>query len=204
VKEGMMNKTNPRVADYPIEPQFLNRWSPRAFTGEPVPEFDLRTMIEAARWAPSSSNLQPWRFLYALGDTPDFDKFLALLVEGNRIWAKKAGALLILVSKTTVSVGGSDKTVPLRTHSFDTGAAWAFFALEAIRLGWAAHGMAGFDVERTIIELHVPENHRPEAAIAVGRQGDKSLLPEYLQEREFPNGRNPQKDFVFAGGFPAW
>jgi nitroreductase len=198
----MMSETNPRVADYPIDRQFIERWSPRAFTGEPVPEFDLRTMFEAARWAPSSSNLQPWRFLYALGGTPDFDKFLALLVEGNRVWAKNAGALIILISKTTAPVVGTDKVVPSRTHSFDTGTSWGYLALEAIRLGWAAHAMAGFDVARTIVDLKIPDDYRPEAAIAIGRRGDTSLLPEHLREREIPSGRHPQKHFVFAGGFP--
>ena len=95
-----MNDNNPRRADYPIDPMFIRRWSPRAFTGEPVPEADLRSMFEAARWAPSSSNLQPWRFFYALAETPHFAKFLALLSEGNQIWAKNAGALIVLVSKT--------------------------------------------------------------------------------------------------------
>jgi nitroreductase len=194
--------SDPRSADYPIDSQFLERWSSRTFTGEAVPEYDLRTMFEAARWAPSSSNLQPWRFLYALAGTPDFDRFLALLNESNRVWAKNAGALVILVSKTTKPVSGTDKVVPSRTHSFDTGTAWGFFALEAMRLGWATHAMAGFDVGRTIVDLKIPDEYRPEAAIAIGRRGDKSLLPESLREREVPSGRRPQKDFAFAGGFP--
>jgi nitroreductase len=198
-----MSETNPRVADYPIDSQFIERCSPRAFTGELVPEYDLRTMFEAARWAPSSSNLQPWRFLYALGGTPDFAKFLALLVEGNRIWAKNAGALVILIFKTTQPVSGTDKVVPSRTHSFDCGTAWGYLALEAMRLGFAAHAMAGFDVARTMLDLKIPEDYRAEAAIAIGRRGDKSLLPEYLREREIPNNRRPQKDFVFAGEFSA-
>ncbi|MFZ0558273.1 MAG: nitroreductase family protein [Methylovirgula sp.] len=198
-----MSKINPRHADYPIASQFLERWSPRAFTGEALPEYDLRTMFEAARWAPSSSNRQPWRFLYALAGTADFDRFLALLNEGNRVWAKHASALVILISKTTQPVSGTDKFVASRTHSFDTGTAWGFFALEAMRLGWATHAMAGFDVARSIVDLKIPDEYRPEAAIAIGRRGDKSLLPEYLREREVPNGRRPQKDFVFAGEFPA-
>jgi nitroreductase len=199
---GKMSEINPRVADYPIASQFIERWSPRAFTGEAVPEYDLHTMFEAARWAPSSSNLQPWRFLYALGGTPDFPKFLALLVEGNRVWAKNAGALIILVSKSTQPVVGTDRVMPSRTHSFDAGAAWGYFALEAMRLGWATHGMAGFDVARTITDLGIPDDYRPEAAIAIGRRADKSVLPEHLREREHPNARHPQAHFVFAGGFP--
>jgi nitroreductase len=198
-----MSEVNPRIADYPIESQFIERWSPRAFTGEAVPEYDLRTMFEAARWAPSSGNQQPWRFLYALAGTADFEKFLALLNEGNRVWAKRAGALVIVISKTTQPVPGTDKGAPSRTHSFDTGTAWGFFALEAMRLGWATHGMAGFDVARSIVDLKIPDEYRAEAAIAIGRRGDKSLLPEHLRERETPSKRRPQKDFVFAGEFPA-
>ncbi len=117
-----MGETNPRQADHPIDPIFLTRWSPRAFTGEPVPEAALASMFEAARWAPSSYNSQPWRFLYALCGTPNFDRFLGLLVEFNQSWAKTAGALVILVSKETMQAG--DKIVPSRTHAFDAGAAW--------------------------------------------------------------------------------
>ncbi len=198
-----MGETNPRRADHPIDPMFLDRWSPRAFTGEAVPEADLRSMFEAARWAPSSSNLQPWRFLYARTGTQHFDRFLGLLNESNQVWAKNAGALVVLVSKTTQVSSRDSKLVPNYNHSFDTGTAWGFFALQALRLGWATHAMTGFDKERSIIELKVPQGYRPEAAIAIGRRGDKTILPEALQAREQPNARNPQKDFVFEGGFPA-
>jgi len=198
-----VSETNPRVADYPIDPQFLDRWSPRAFTGEKIPESELRSLFEAARWAPSSFNLQPWRFFYALRGTPEFDTFLGLLNEFNRTWAKNAGALLIIASKTKSVLPGSGKPVSSRSHSFDTGAAWALFALEAHRRGWATHAMGGFDVEGTVPALNMPEDYRPEAAIAVGRKGDPSLLPEGMRAREMPNGRNPQSEFTFQGGFRA-
>jgi nitroreductase len=198
-----VSATNPRVADHPVDSQFVNRWSPRAFTGEALAESDLRTMIEAARWAPSASNLQPWRFFYALRDTPEFDTFLGLLNPSNQTWAQKAGALLILASKSTNLPAGSDTPVPSRSHSFDTGAAWAYFALEAQRLGWAAHAMGGFDVARTGPTLNLPEDFRPEAAIAVGRKADPGDLPEALRAREVPNGRKRQDEFTFKGGFTA-
>jgi len=198
-----MSEKDPRVADYPIERQFLERWSTRAFTGEAVPLSELHSMFEAARWAPSSSNLQPWRFLYALAGTSDFDRFLALLADVNRIWAKNAGALIILISRKTMHPTGGDKAIPSRTHSFDAGCAWGYLALEAMRLGWAAHAMAGFDAERTMVDLKIPDDYRAEVAIAIGRRGDASLLPEYQRAREVLSGRNPQKDFVFAGRFPA-
>ena len=171
-----MSATNPRVADYPVDSQFIGRWSPRAFSGEAIPELELRSMFEAARWAPSSSNLPPWRFFFALRDTPEFDTFLDLLNPGNQVWAKNAGALLILASKTTNLPAGSDKPVPSRSHSFDTGAAWAYFALEAQRLGWATHAMGGFDVERTRPALNLraaPARHIPKG----GHRQDKVLLP---------------------------
>lgn len=196
-----MDETNPRHADYPIDPIFLARWSPRAFAGEPVPEAVLRSMFEAARWAPSSYNSQPWRFLYARRGTPHFDKFLGLLVEFNQSWAKTAGALVILVSKETMQVG--DKVMPSRTHALDAGAAWGYLALEAVRLGWTTHAMAGVDLERARVELTIPEGFSPQIAIAIGRLGDKAILPEGLRGREVPSPRLPQSEFVFEGGFPA-
>lgn len=195
-----MDAANSRQADYPIDPIFTARWSPRAFTGEPVPEKDLATMFEAARWAPSSYNSQPWRFLYAQAGTPHFDKFLHLLIEFNQSWAKTAGALVILVSKETMQVG--DKVVPSRTHALDVGAAWGYLALEAVRLGYMTHAMAGIDLERTRTELKVPDGFAPQIAIAIGRHGGKAILPEAMQAREVPSPRLPQKDFVFEGGFP--
>jgi nitroreductase len=196
-----MTQANSRTADYPIDPLFLRRWSPRAFTGEAIPEAELLTLLEAARWAPSSFNSQPWRFLYARRDTEPWPKFLGLLSEYNQSWAKSAAALVILVSKTTLLPRGADKEVPSYTHTLDAGAAWANLALQATRSGWAAHGMAGFDVPRTAAELGVPADYRVEAAIAIGRPGDKSLLPEALRAREQPSERLPLSQLVSEGRF---
>ena len=197
-----MTTANSRVADHPIEPVFLERWSPRAFTGELVPEADLHSMFEAARWAPSSYNSQPWRFLYARRETPHWDKFLGLLIEFNRGWAQNAGALVILVSKTLMQLPGKDELVPSHSHSLDAGAAWGYLSLEAQRLGWSTHAMVGFDIPRAATELNVPADHRVETAIAIGRRGDKAILPDFLQAREAPSSRNPQGAFVFEGAFP--
>ena len=157
----------------------------------------------SSRWAPSSSNSQPWRFFYAGRETPAFATFLDLLNPSNQLWAKNAGALMILASKKTFTPPGKTEAVESRSHSFDAGAAWAYLALQALRLGYAAHAMGGFDVSRSAAVLNMPADYRPEAAIAIGRVGDKALLPDALRERETPNGRNPQADFVFEGGFPA-
>ena len=196
-----MTTANARTADHPIDPMFLQRWSPRAFTAEPIGESELFTLFEAARWAPSSYNSQPWRFLYARRGTEHWPQFLGLLNAFNQSWARNAAALVILVSKTTLLPTGSDKEVFSRTHSLDAGAAWGYLALQAARLGWAAHGMAGFDVERTAAELGVPADHRVEAAIAIGRPGPKSILPEALAAREQPSGRRGLAELVRAGRF---
>lgn len=194
-------QANGREAQYPIDPMFLERWSPRAFSGEVLPEEQLLTMLEAAHWAPSSYNSQPARFLYALKESADWDRFFNLLVPFNQSWVKDAGALVIIVSESTMIVPGSDKPVPSPTHSFDTGCAWGYLALQAWRSGWYAHGMVGFDMEKAFAELDLPMGFRVEAAIAIGKIGDKSKLPDQLREREVPSGRKPLSEVAFAGSF---
>jgi nitroreductase len=196
-----MTQANSRTADHPIDPLFLERWSPRAFTDAPISERELLTLLEAARWAPSSFNSQPWRFLYARRRTQHWPQFLGLLSDYNQSWARNAAALVILVSKTTLLPRGAETEVPSYTHSLDAGAAWANLALQATRSGWAAHGMAGFDVPRTAVELGVPADYRVEAAIAIGRPGDKLILPEPLRAREQPSDRLPLSQLAWEGGF---
>jgi nitroreductase len=199
--ESPMTHFESRTSDHDIEPIFLQRWSPRAFTGESMPEEELNRIFEAARWAPSSYNSQPWRFLYARRDTPAWPVFLGLLVEGNRSWAQHAAVLMVAVSKKTMRPMGREEDVPSHSHSFDAGAAWANLALQATSMGWHAHGMVGLDMKRAAEELHVPDDYRVEAAIAIGRKGDKATLPEALQAREAPNGREKVGNFAFEGGF---
>lgn len=198
-----MTTSNLRTADHPIDKLFLDRWSPRAFTGEAVPEAVLMTILEAARWAPSSYNSQPWRFVYARRDTAHWQGFLDLLNPFNQSWAKQAGALVVIVSNPMMLPPGAAAPVPSHSHSFDAGAGWAQLALQAMLSGWAAHAMVGFDMARAATELRVPEGWRVETAVAIGRQGDRSLLPEQLAARETPNGREPLSVIALAGGFPA-
>jgi nitroreductase len=196
-----MTTANSRTADHPIAALFLERWSPRAFNGEAIADHALLTLFEAARWAPSCYNSQPWRFLYSKRGSDSWPKFLALLNERNQSWAKNAAALLIVVSKRTLVPPGQQQPIVSHTHSFDAGAAWAYLALQASLAGWHTHGMVGFDVDRARTVLNVPDDYRVEAAIAIGRLGDKSSLPENLQARENPSGRRPLSEIVLEGGF---
>lgn len=186
-----------RKADHPIDNLFLDRWSARAMSGEPIPEADLMTLLEAARWAPSSYNNQPWRILYAARDSKHWDAFFNLLVEGNQTWAKNAAALLVFVSKTTFDRNGK----PSRTHSFDTGSAWENLALQGTRMGLVVHGMQGFDYDRARTELSVPDGFEVEAMAAVGKPGSKEDLPEKLQKGEEPNDRKPLAQIACEGPF---
>ena len=196
-----MSEANSRVADHPINPSFLERWSARAFSGEAVPEAELMTIFEAARWAPSSYNSQPWRFIYALRDTPSWDTLFGLLNEMNQSWAKDAGALVVALSKSTLLPPGKDREIPSYSHSYDAGAGWAYLALQAAMSGWTAHAMVGFDMDTAFAKLQVPDGYRVEAAIAIGRRGDKSRLPEAMQQREAPHGRLPLGKLVLEGYF---
>jgi nitroreductase len=183
--------------EHPVDELFLDRWSPRAMSGESISEEELLTLFEAARWAPSSYNNQPWRILYARRDTEHWPAFFGLLVEGNQTWAKDAAALLLFVSKETFDFNGK----PYPTHSFDTGAAWENLALQATLMGLVAHGMQGFDYERARAELNIPEGFRVEAMAAVGRPGDPARLPEQLREREAPSDRKPLSEVTCEGAF---
>ncbi len=188
-----------RVADHPVHPQFIERWSPRAYSAEEMSEKDLLTVLEAARWAPSASNIQPWRFAYGLRGDAGFAKIAAGLVPGNRLWAEQAAALVVVASKATVEKNGVE--VPHATHAFDAGAAWAQLALQAHLNGWIAHAMGGFDHAALRASLNVPENYVLHAVVALGRQGDKAALPEALQAREVQSGRHPLAATVKHGSF---
>lgn len=187
-----------RETDTALNPLFLNRWSPRAFDGSVMPADDLRTILDAGRWAPSSFNYQPWRFLYATrDDAANWARFLDLLIPFNAIWAKEASVLLFILSETTM--GSPDK--PSHSHSFDAGAAWSAVALQSTLIGYHAHGMVGIDMDKTRRELGVPDGFRIEAAVAIGRMGDPASLPEKLQAREEPSNRKPLEEIAYSGNF---
>jgi nitroreductase len=190
-----------RVPEHTIDPLFHERWSPRAFTDEPIPEEVLRGLFEAAHWAPSASNLQPWRFVWARRGTPAFDRFLATLAPGNQAWASRAAALVAIVSHEVVPAAPGEAPARSQSHSFDAGAAWAQLALQAHLWGWATHAMGGFDRDSARAALRVPEGWRIEVFVAVGRQGDPATLPDWARAREKPNGRKPLAELVREGEF---
>jgi nitroreductase len=185
-----------RLAEHEIDPLFVTRWSPRAMDGNTLSSADLMRLFEAARWAPSSANAQPWRFVYAQAGTQQFGRFLDLLVPANRAWCERAGALIVVASKTTFDNGS-----PSRTHSFDTGSAWMSLALQATRMGLVAHGLAGFDYDRAREVVALPQDHAVEAMVAVGYPGPVEQLPEKYQQRETPNDRRAVREFIFEGRF---
>jgi nitroreductase len=190
-----------RAVTRAVDPLFLDRWSPRAFDSSAIPQADLDTIFDAARWAPSAFNYQPWRFLYATRDSADWNRFLGLLLPFNQSWVERASALIFVLSDTLTAAPGSEDFKPSHSHSFDAGAAWALLALQATRLGYHTHGMTGVGFERARAELGVPDRFRIEAAVAIGRIADKSVLPETLQAREAPSGRKEIAEFVTAGNF---
>lgn len=193
--------TNGRTAEFDADPMFLERWSPRAFTAEPMPQDVLMTLFEAAHWAPSAFNGQPWRFVYAHRETPEWDRLFDVLIPYNQMWVKNASVLMFIISDRFRHTSGG-VAQPLRSHSFDAGTAWGYLALQAHRMGWAAHGMAGFDVAKSYEALGVPEEtFQVEAAIAVGRIADPSVLDEAFRAREVPSHRNPIASFAFEGTF---
>lgn len=196
-----MTIANGRTADHPVHELFLKRWSPRAYTGEPIPADTLSTIFEAARWAPSSYNSQPWRFLYARRETDDWALFLGLLNAFNQSWVKNAAAIVFAISARTFVPPGGTEAVVSQTHSFDTGAAWSNLALQAALIGWDAHAFVGLDHDRAYRELAIPDTFRLEAGIAIGRRGDASLLPEALAARERPSDRLPLSELVLEGRF---
>jgi len=193
----MIKGSEKRKADYPVDQLFLDRWSPRAMTGEPVSPEELMVLFEAARWAPSSYNNQPWRILYARRDTEHWQTFFDLMVEFNQSWAQHAGALLLFISKTTMDMNGE----PSITHSFDTGAAWENLALQSWLKGLVVHGMQGFDYDRARSALNIPEGFQVQAMAAVGKPAEVSVLPEGLREREAPSDRRKLEQTICEGSF---
>jgi nitroreductase len=189
----------PNDVAHPVHELIRRRWSPRSFADRPVEPDKLRRVFEAARWAPSSFNAQPWSYLVATKDDPaDHARMLGCLVEGNQVWARSAPVLMMSVATNAFEYNGK----PNRHAFHDVGAATAFLTLEATALDLFVHQMAGFIPEKVREAYGLPETVEPVAAIALGYPGDPDALPENLRAKELqPGKRKATGEFVFSG---AW
>lgn len=187
-----------RKPEYPIHSLILNRWSPRAMSGESLTDKELMPLFEAAKWAPSSYNAQPWRFIFAKRETSHWKSLFGLLVESNQKWASQAGALVVIASHMIFE----HNQKPSQTHSFDTGAAWANLALEGSARDLVIHGLQGFDYDKAKEVCNIPDDFSVEAMIAIGKRGDPNTLSTELKSKETPSSRKPLSEIVFEGTFP--
>ena len=191
----MSRSANPRVVEARVDPLFIDRWSPRSFAPEPLSDADVASLFEAARWAPSSSNVQPWLFLYET-DGPDRSVFDSILNPRNRAWASKAPFVGFLFANIRTPDGREP-----RTAQFDAGAAWMSLALQARLLDIHTHAMAGIDLEAAHERLGVDrESYAVMCGIVAGRLGPREALPAELREREGPrNDRRPLAEIARRG-----
>lgn len=192
----MGKKQKPRIPEAEVASIFLDRWSPRAFLSTAIAENTLKSLLEAARWAPSCFNEQPWLFVYAK-DAEEKENFLSALVEQNRAWAKNAPLLMFLCAKRRFDLNQKEN----RHAVFDCGAAWMALAIQARKLGLYAHAMAGFKKEKAYKVTRVEEkNYDIIAVIALGKKGNPEILPPDLKKIEFPNQRKPLSEIYHKGG----
>ena len=184
-------------SQHPIHELIAGRWSPRAFSDKALEPAVLRSLFEAARWAPSSNNEQPWAYIVATKDSQeDFARILGTLVEFNQNWAKHAPVLAIAVAELAFAKNGA----PNRNAQYDVGAATALLSVEATARGLFVHQMAGFDVEKARQVLSIPTGWDPIAALAIGFPGDHSTLPQPYRDREVaPRIRKSISEFVMSG-----
>lgn len=180
-----MSQPHPRQSQAEVDAQFLQRWSPRAFSDQPVEQQTLLSLLEAARWAPSAANEQPWLFLVPENEEA-LQRFRSLLNPGNQRWACRAPLLLYLLGRRNWSRSGQANY----TYQFDCGSAFMSLALQATKQNLFVHPMAGFDREKAYEVLRIDkEKYDIIVAVAVGYYGDAGELPQDLQEREHPSRR---------------
>lgn len=183
--------------DYPIHDLLAERWSPYGFADRPISDDDLRSLLEAARWAASSYNEQPWSFIIATKDNPEaFDRLLSCLVAGNQEWAKNAAVLVLCL--TSLNHARNDKPNAAALH--DLGLAVGNLTLEATSRGLHLHQMIGILPDKARELFEVSSGVQPLTALAIGYAADPSTLPETLQQRDLaPRRRKPLSEFVFGG-----
>jgi nitroreductase len=188
--------TNRAKTDYPISDIIIRRWSARAFSTRPVENSKLLSILEAARWAPSSRNEQPWRYIVFTNNNPQMLKKAQSVLKEINDYAKRAPILICAIAKKTYSENGN----PNRLHFHDLGAANENMFLEAFNQGLIMHEMGGFDVQKAREVFNVPEDYEVGVMIAIGYQDTYHVLPERLREKAFtPRVRKPLSEIVFIG-----
>jgi nitroreductase len=191
-----LRKTDRRT-QYDINPLILHRWSPRAMSGEELSDTELMQLFEAARWAPSSYNGQPWRFIYAKRNTQHWKKLFNLMVDFNKSWAKNAAVLIVILSRKNFE----HDEKPSVTHQFDAGAAWENLALQGETQGLVTHGMQGFDYDKARTDLSIPDVFNVMAMVAIGKPAPKEILPPELQQKERPSSRKQLSEIIMEGRY---
>ncbi|WKZ59161.1 MAG: nitroreductase family protein [Cyclobacteriaceae bacterium] len=198
---SILEKVTPATGfDAPVLEVIQERRSKRAYSNQPVEEEKIKSLFEAARWAPSSMNEQPWTYIYATKDQSElWNRIFETLSEGNRIWAVDAPLLIVSLARTKFIRNGRTNT----SARYDLGAANAFLSLQATALGLNVHQMGGYDKEKLVENLNVPlDEFEPGVVIAVGYPGDAEKLPDNLKQREeAPRLRYPQESFVMNKSF---
>ncbi len=184
--------------DYQIHPLLTSRWSPRAFSNQPVETEKLQRLFEAARWAPSSSNEQPWSFIVGISGDETYSMIYDSLVEFNQLWAKTAPVLVVAVGKKLSSKSGKQNA----WYSYDVGQSVAHLSIQAAHEGLYVHQMGGFDAAIISTELQIPEDHEALAVFTIGYMGDYNVLHPNLQQLELAERqRKSQHEFVFSKKF---
>lgn len=183
-----------RTFEYEVMDEIMSHWSPRAFDSEKqVPESELRALLEAARYAPSCFNEQPWRYLIAR-DSEVRDKIIDSMTPGNKEWAPKAPVLMVILSKQTFAQNGKDN----RWHQFDAGTSWGYLQLEAQRRGMITHAMGGFNSNKLRESLNIPDEYTIIALMALGYYGDPENLTDNYKAKENPSPRKSIDDIIFT------
>ncbi len=192
-----MDKIKRASNDHPIHELIAKRRSPYAFDSRPVPKADLKSLFEAARWAASSYNEQPWSYIVATREEPEeFEKLLSCLVEGNQLWAKAAPVLAVSVASLKFALNGK----PNKAAIHDLGLAACSLTFEATARGLMVHQMIGILPDRVRGLYGIPEGYEAVTGLAIGYAGDPNQLPDKLKARDLtPRTRKPLKDFIFSG-----
>ena len=187
----------PASAERQVHDLLRRRWSPRAFAERPVEPTKIRSVLEAARWAPSSANQQPWSFVIATKeDSAEHARLLGMLMEGNVRWAHNAPVLMLVVARLYTDRDGR----PSQRSLYDVGLAVANLTTQATALGLFVHQMGGFYADKARAEFAMPDGYEPVAVLALGYLGDPETLPEDLRARETAlRTRKPLEEFVFSG-----